>query len=367
MRLLQPPRQVKKPAGTTRWTIDLSRRGTYDIALCDQQTCSAVEMDFSPSVYEHAAFLIGRTPWEVSRDADLLYEAHAEAYRRYEHSPIVVGIDIYNLEAEAYGAVIEKSHGVGIPAAGRPVVGSAGELCGLKPFDPCSAGRIPMVIEVAARLAREFLQTEIRVPLSGPFSIAANLVGFETLLCDVITRPEEAAAGLMHLVDGQVDFCHAINRAGLDIAFFESAAAPPLLSPEMFRRVELPALKSTIDSTASVMGHPVPCIIGGDTAPILEPILETGTGYVVCPIETDQRAFMEKVWDRSHVRVRVNTSAEVMARGTREAIRAEVDRIVRLTAGRDNVCLGTGALPYETPPENVLFVKECCERLEKMG
>ena len=50
-----------------------------------------------------------------------------------------------------------------------------------------------------------------------------------------------------------------------------------------------------------------------------------------------------------------------------EAIREEVDRILQLTAGRDNVCLGTGALPYETPPENVLFVKEYCKRLAEFG
>ena len=85
-------------------------------------------MDFSPSVYEHAAFLIGRTPWEVSRDAELLLEAHAEAFRRYRHAPIVVGIDIYNLEAEAYGGVVDQPHGTGIPAIGRPVCASVYEL-----------------------------------------------------------------------------------------------------------------------------------------------------------------------------------------------------------------------------------------------
>ena len=322
-------------------------------------------MDFSPSVYEHAALLIGRTPWEVSRDAELLYEAHAEAYRRYRHSPIVVGIDIYNLEAEAYGGVIERPHGVGIPAVGRPILKSAAELSRLKPFDPASAGRIPMAIEAAARLARRFPEADVRVPLSGPFSIASSLVGFENLLCDVLTRPEETASGLFRLADGQVGFSRAVNRQGLDIAFFESAAAPPLLSPELFRNVELPALRSTMEGIASVMGHAIPCVMGGDTTPILEAILETGTGYVVCPIETDQRAFMRKVWDRTDVRVRVNTSSEVMVRGTRDTICAEVDRIVQLTAGRENVCLGTGALPYETPPENVLIVKEYCEKLDK--
>lgn len=318
-------------------------------------------MDFSPSVYEHAAFLVGRTPWEVSRSGDLLFEAHAEAFRRYQHAPIVVGIDIYNLEAEAYGGVIHRPHGTGIPAIGRPICSSVHELARLKPFDPAAAGRIPMVIEVARRLAKEFPEADVRVPLSGPFSIASNLVGFETLLCDVLTEPVAAAMALEHLVEGQVGFCEAICRAGPNLAFFESAAAPPLLSPEMFRRVELPALRSIINRTSAVVGQPVPCIIGGDTAPILESILQTGTGYVICPIETDQEAFMSKIWDRTEVRVRINTSAEVMARGTRDELRAEFDRIQRLTAGRDNVCLGTGALPYETPPENVLWLKELAE------
>jgi hypothetical protein len=36
-------------------------------------------VQFSPSVYEHCALLIGRTPWNVSRDGELLYQAKAEA------------------------------------------------------------------------------------------------------------------------------------------------------------------------------------------------------------------------------------------------------------------------------------------------
>jgi len=326
-------------------------------------------MDFSPSVYEHAAFLIDRTPWEVSRDAELLFAAHAEAFRRYGHAPIVVGIDIYNLEAEAYGGAIARPHGTGIPAIGQPVCSSVDELAELPPLDPIRAGRIPMVIEVAGRLARQFPEADVRVPLSGPFSIAANLVGFETLLCEVLTRPAAAAAALEHLVEGQVRFCRAICRhpggTRLGVAFFESAAAPPLLSPELFRTVELPALRSIIGRTSQVVGRPVPCVIGGDTTPILEAILETGTGMVICPIETDQEAFLRKIWDRTEVRVRVNTSSQVMVHGTRAQLRGELDRVVRLTAGRGNVCLGTGALPYETPPENVLWLKQLCQAHER--
>jgi uroporphyrinogen-III decarboxylase len=158
----------------------------------------------------------------------------------------------------------------------------------------------------------------------------------------------------MHLVRGQVAFAEEIRSQGVDVAFFESAACPPLLSPTSFRRLELPALVAILGGMAEVLGHPVPCIIGGNTAPILEAMLQTGTSYVVAPYETDQQAFLRKIWDRTEVRVRVNTGSEIISRGPWEAIRADADRILRLVAGRPNVCLGTGAVPYETPPDHVL-------------
>lgn len=315
-------------------------------------------MDFAPSVYEHAARLIDRRPWEVSRDAELMFQAHAEAYRLYGHSPVVVGIDIYNLEAEAYGARVDEPTGVGLPAITRPICSTMRRLASIRLFDPQRDGRVPLVMQVARRLARRFPQADIRIPVSGPFSIAANLLGVEALLCAAVTSPKEAAAALQHLVDGQAALCEEVRRFGLDIAFFESAAAPPLLSPELFRRVELPALKSMMAEASALVGHPVPCIIGGDTTPILDAILETGTGYVICPAETDQPAFMKGVWDRTEVTVRINMAPEIVAAGTWDQVRSEVDRIVALAGDRPNVCLGTGAVPYETPPENVLRIKE---------
>lgn len=315
-------------------------------------------MELSPSVYEHAAAVIGRTPWEVSRDPELLFQAHARAYEIYHQTPIMPGIDIYNLEAEAYGAVVENPQGFGIPGIPRAALGSAADLLKLKPLDPRADGRIPMAIQVASRLAREFPEALVRVPVSGPFSIASNLVGFQQLLMDVATDPELVGRGLLTLVEGQIAFAEGIKACGLDVAFFESAACPPLLSPAMFRRIELPALKAIITGMREVLGHPVPCIIGGDTTPILEAMLETGTGYVVAPYETDQAAFVRKIWDRTDVRVRVNSDVELISRGTWDQIRADADRIIKLIKDRPNVCMGTGALPYETPPENVLRLRD---------
>lgn len=312
-------------------------------------------MDLTPAVYEHAAALIGESPWRVSRNADLLARGHAEAYRVYRHRPVVVGIDIYNLEAEAHGGRVHEPAGNGIPAVVERRCQSVEELADLPPLD-VTAGRIPMVLAVGRQLARQLPQAEVRIPVSGPFSIAANLMGMEALAMAAATRPEATRAALEHLAAGQVAFCQAVSDAALDVAFFESAATPPILSPKLFREVELPALKRLLRQGEEVLGRSLPCIMGGNTAPILEDLLSTGTRYVICPAagETDQSAFMAKMTARPDVRVRVNMDSGAIARGPWTAIRGELDRILALIGGRENTCIGTGVLPYETPSENVL-------------
>ena len=319
-----------------------------------------MKIAFSPSVYEHAAFLIGKTPWEVSRDVELLWRAHRTAYELYHHSPIVVGIDIYNLEAEAYGCVVEQPTGNGIPAVTRGIFDSIAEARSLKPFDPKTDGRIDMIIEAGKRLAVEFPDADVRIPVSGPFSIAVSLRGLGSLLEDVAYFPDEVSKSLKRLAENQIRFCQAVIEADLDVAFFESAAAPPLLSPRHFREIELPALKKAMKQVGEVAGHAVPCIIGGDTEPILDEILSTGSSYIICPAqtETDQAAFIKKFGDRTDVKVRINLTSNTVAYGSEETIFAEVDRILELADGKPNVLLGTGAVPYETPSENILLIKE---------
>jgi uroporphyrinogen decarboxylase len=288
----------------------------------------------------------------------LLTQGHVKAFGLYEHCPVVVGIDIYNLEAEAYGAIVEKPAGDGIPAISRHPYGTVRELLSLEPLDPKTHGRIPMVIEAAKHVADECSQADVRVPLSGPFSVAANLVGFEGLLCEIQTSPDLVNQALRHLVTGQIEFCRDVVRNGLDIAFFESAATPPLLSPQNFRDIEFDALQEIMKKTAAVVGHPVPCIMGGDTLPILDYILDTGTGYVCCPAKTDQQKFMEKMRAHPDVMVRINMDPGPITSKNFHDVEKEVDRVLALAENRQKVCIGTGCLPFEADPEVVLKTRE---------
>ena len=318
-----------------------------------------MKIAFTPVVYEHAARFVGRTPWDVSRDADLMFEGHRRAYLEYRHQVIAVGIDIYNLEAEAYGAKIEPCEGDDIPAIHQPLVSSLEEGLELKAFDPQRDGRIAMVIAVGQRLKREFPSADVRIPVAGPFSLAFNLRGISNLCEDAILRPEETARMLMQLAENQGAFCRAIVAAGLDVAFFESAAAPPILSPRQFREVELPALKRVLQVATECIGHPVPCIMGGNTYPILEDLLSTGTNYLVCNVETNQAKFVESV-SRTHpqVKLRVNLAPAVVACPDREPIYRGIDRVLEIAGGRANCVMGTGAMPLETPVENIRLIRE---------
>src|SRR5512141_1723012 len=151
-----------------------------------------------------------------------------------------------------------------------------------------------MLLGVGQRLKREFPEADVRIPVAGPFSIAFNLRGITQLCEDAITRPEETARMLMRLAENQGALCRAVARAGLDVAFFESAAAPPILSPRLFHEIELPALQRVLQVCAECVGHAVPCIMGGNTYPVIDDILSTGTNFLVCNVETDQAAFVER-------------------------------------------------------------------------
>jgi uroporphyrinogen decarboxylase len=318
-----------------------------------------MKIPFAPAVYEHAARFTGRSPWEVSRDPKLMFAGHRGAYLEYRHRPIAVGIDIYNLEAEANGARIEKASGNGIPAVREPLLSSIEDGLSLKPFDPQRDGRIAMVIGVGRRLKKDLPDADVRIPVAGPFSIAFNLRGINGLCEDSALFPGETARVLMRLAENQAGFCRAVAEAGLDIALFESAASPPLLSPRQFRDIELPALRRILDIAADCVGHPLPCIMGGDSYPILSDLLSTGTNFLVSNPETNQRSFVEEV-SRTHpwVKVRVNMVSGIVACSDRQRIYREIDRILAFAGGRPNNLLGTGALPFETPIENFRIITE---------
>ena len=255
--------------------------------------------------------------------------------------------------------------GKGIPALKDHLCDASEGIMHLADFDVTASGRLAMIIAAAKEIQAALPGVIVKVPVSGPFSLASNILGLETLLCDCMTDPNDVDKALKKLSVNQLKFCKAISDAGVGITFFESAATPPLVPPHMFREIVLPALQGLIEGAAEFLGEAVPCIIGGDTLPILEPILSTGTRYVICPGETDQAAFMKAMESHPEVMVRINMNPAVFCSINLEIAYAEAERAMALAEGREKVCLGSGVLPYEAVPETTLAVKKYVEERHK--
>lgn len=70
---------------------------------------------FVPTIIEHAAATLGISPSTAAQDAGLMAKAHIEAWRRYGHDAVTVGIDVYNVEAEALGCDVRFHNDNSVP------------------------------------------------------------------------------------------------------------------------------------------------------------------------------------------------------------------------------------------------------------
>ena len=145
---------------------------------------------------------------------------------------------------------------------------------------------------------------------------------------------------------------------------FESSASPPLLSPTLFRRAEVPALACIGEVHQRVTGRGVALILGGNTVPVLEDLIAVGAGSLICPAEVDGEAFFEKMRHHPEISVRINMRPGVFASSIGEA-KAEAARAVTLASRKENVCIGSGVLPYDANPDIVLGIQSLIEEQQR--
>ena len=84
--------------------------------------CKDKKVLFAPTVYEHLSKISGETVSELAKNGDKLLKALTKMMELYEPDIISLGIDVYNIEAEALGAKVnyfEDNSYAGIDSYGR--------------------------------------------------------------------------------------------------------------------------------------------------------------------------------------------------------------------------------------------------------
>lgn len=146
---------------------------------------------FMPAIYEHKAWFIDSTPSIVSRDPLLFTQALIKEHELIGADALTVGIDVYNLEAEAAGCKVTFYEGAdtSIPgiSPGNHIIKPGDNLTNQSIPNPLKSGRMPVNIETARRVRQELGdQIWIRGALSGPFSLAVSLMGAEDLFMNTL-------------------------------------------------------------------------------------------------------------------------------------------------------------------------------------
>jgi uroporphyrinogen decarboxylase len=100
----------------------------------------------------------------------------------------------------------------------------------------------------------------------------------------------------------------------------------------------------------------VPLIIGGDTTPILDDLLRTGAGQLLCDAGADLEVFKKRCGEERRP-FRVSVDARLVHRGRPDEIRAEALRLLAATRGQPGLLFGCGVVAYDTDPANVLALR----------
>jgi MtaA/CmuA family methyltransferase len=287
-------------------------------------------------------------------DADTKFEACQRYYDRVDSDILFFFSDIV-IQAEAMGATINLS------ATAMPGIAAPAKAIDTRP--PFNHPRMKANGRVTRRLKTRFPQKQMSTIVYGPFTVAGQLVGEQTLLKNVVHDPQGVRSILEKTLKTAMDYADYLLTAGADILWISDPLAA-LLSPRDFWRFageHLAAVFSHFSSIPSIV-H-----ICGDISAVLSQVIQTG----VSAISFDQCMDLLVVEDviPDHITIIGNVDpSETIEQGRPDQIEAAVIDLANLMGGKSNYVMSSGcALPPLTPIENVqLFTQTARKHLGKL-
>ncbi len=319
---------------------------------------------FLPAIYEHKAWFIGRTPSAIARDADLLTRALLAEFEAVGPDALTVGVDVYNLEAEAVGCAVTFYEGddPSIPGIkpGDHLLRAGDDLRAAPLPNPLQAGRMPVNLE-AARRVRAALGPDfwLRGAISGPFSLAISLMGADALYLACLDDPAWVQQLLAYAGRVIKEFGKGYRDAGAELIVFDSQASPDLLSPRMYEELVLPITQDLAAWAAAQGMRDLPLVIGGNTTRIAGLLARTGCNNLLCDFTADFAVWSETCRTAGRA-LRSNLSPRLLETATPDEVYAAAAREVARGKDLPGFIMGTAVVPFGTPTANVLAVKRAC-------
>lgn len=193
-------------------------------------------LPFCPAIYEHKARLIDSSPSEIAQDSKLLVDAVLAEYEIYRPDMLTVGVDVYNIEAEALGCEVKFGEALhATPVVSKPAISHVDEVAKLSHSNPEKSARMPLMLEASDMVNRRLGdEVYVRGAITGPFSMAAELIGIEPLLMATILEPGSIEPLLEFCTQVAIGYGCAYLKRGVEVCVFDSQTSPPLVSPDIY-------------------------------------------------------------------------------------------------------------------------------------
>lgn len=308
---------------------------------------------------------IGVTAKDYYHSAELMAELEIALFKRLRQDSVGISTSLRGV-AEAMGSK------VGFPDYNisyllEPAIKSRDQIQSLKVVNPLKDGKLPILIK-ALKLTRDALIKEVDVgaAMSGPFSVAASVVGTENLLKWMIKYPESIHALMEVVTESNNRYIEEVAKLGLSIGFADPVSSNSLLSAKQFRQFSLPYLKSNIEKIIEKTGSAPAIHICGKSKDIWEDVVEAGiSNFSIDNIEDLEEA-KEIMGDRVVITGNV-PPVEAVHNGTKEDIFRSVKECIR--KGHDSkkgYILSTGCqIPMNTPIEKIEMFMEAGKKYGK--
>jgi len=319
----------------------------------------ADRIPFVPAIYEHKGALVGKTPSQICRNADFLYAGLKRELEVYDPDMLVIGIDVYNVEAEAMGAPVAYFDDATVPAIVETFIERPEDMGKLRVADPETDARMPVYLEVAEALGRELgPRMVVRGAVTGPYSMASAMVGAETFILATVEEPEFCERLIAFCARATVDFGKAFLKRGVEPIIFDSRATPTLASPRVFRKMVTPIYRDyVIPELKAAGGRLMPFIIGGNTTSVIDDLIASGASQFLCDRPASLVKWREKA-GAAGVPFRANVDAVLVNTGPVEAIRRQSLEILRECHDHPGFLLGCGVVAYDGHPEYVRAISQ---------
>ena len=236
----------------------------------------AHEIPVVPLVGIHTAQVMKIDVQKALADGSLMAEAELRALEYYNYDSVLTFMDL-TLEAEALGCKIQYHTGT-VPSVKKVLFRDLEKYNLIKSSNIEKRGRVPEFLRAVKIMAEcvDHSKTLLGTYVTGPFTLAGQVMGMETILESMILHPEELRKILEKTLEVGIVMTEKLIDEGADyVVILDPMASPDLISPFHFDRFAAPYLRNLVDSThtgdASLVLH-----ICGDTTNILPKMVECG-------------------------------------------------------------------------------------------